>query len=81
MLLGFWTVDTGGAGSEEDAADAPDNDTVPEREALVVGTSLVQLGDAGLGSALAASRPPPATPQASPAERPARPRRRGRGRR
>ena len=81
MLLGFWEVDEDGADSRGEGAITPASDSVPEREALVVGTSLSRLGDEGLERALAGSRPPPTMPQASPSERPARPRRRGRGRR
>lgn len=75
LLLGFWRV--GGPGDTEAAA--VDGD--PDREALVAATSLAQLGDEGLRTALAASKPPtPPTPNRS-SEQPARSRRRGRGRR
>jgi hypothetical protein len=81
LLLGFWVVDEGEADPEDDGTTAPATDAAPEREALVVGTSLVQLGEEGLAGALARSRPPSPPPTGQPAERPARPRRRGRGRR
>lgn len=81
LLLGFWSVDEGAADVEDDGTTARPTDLMPEREALVVGTSLVQLGEEGLAGALARSRPPSPPAAGQTPDRPARPRRRGRGRR
>jgi len=81
LLLGFWAVPAGSVDGEDGAVPGLDADAVPEREALVVGTSLVQCGEEGLANALAGSTPPSPPPNRQSAERPARPRRRGRGRR
>lgn len=78
LLLGFWEVPEGAADREDGPVTWLETDAVPEREALVVGTSLAQLGEERLGDVLAGSRPPPPPPQARTPERPVRSRRRGR---
>jgi len=72
LLLGFWKA----RAADESRSTLLESE--PDREALVVGTSLAQLGDGGLRIAIAGSKPPP--PQTRSAEPPTTSRRRGRAR-
>lgn len=62
LLLGFWKA------RAEDESRSTLLESEPDGEALVVGTSLAQLGDGGLRIAIAGSKPPP--PQTRSAEQP-----------
>lgn len=79
LLLGFWSVPLGDASDTAVSGAGAEHRGAHEREALVAGTSLAQLGEEGVRVALARSRLPAPPSQERSAQRPPRPRRRGRG--